>query len=164
MRLILILDWMLLKQSLAIEIIKGLLAPLLLSIPLLGLLIWASLNRGLRPMQALAQELARRNADDMSPVETGTIPAEIRPVVASLNNLFRRVQDAMRHERELTAFAAHELRTPLAGLRTQAQIAMVASDGAVREAALRQIVAPSIGPPGWSANCWRSQISILRTR
>ena len=129
-----------LRAHLVGEIIKGLLAPLLLAIPLLGLLIWASLNRGLRPLQALARELLSRNADDMRPVETGAIPAEIRPVVASLNHLFAKVRDAMRHERELTAFAAHELRTPLAGLRTQAQIAMVASDGAVREAALRQIV------------------------
>jgi two-component system sensor histidine kinase QseC len=129
-----------LRKHLVEEIIKGLLAPLLLTIPLLGLLIWASLSRGLRPLQALARQLGHRNADDMRPVETGTIPAEIQPVVAALNHLFRKVRDAMRHERELTAFAAHELRTPLAGLRTQAQIAIVASDGSVREAALRQIV------------------------
>ena len=129
-----------LRAHLVEEIIKGLLAPLLLTIPLLGLLIWASLSRGLRPLQALARELAHRNADDMRPVETGKIPAEIQPVVDALNHLFRKVRDAMRHERELTAFAAHELRTPLAGLRTQAQIAMVASDGGIREAALRQIV------------------------
>jgi two-component system, OmpR family, sensor histidine kinase QseC len=129
-----------LREHLVGEIIKGLLTPLLLTIPLLGLLIWASLNGGLRPLQALARELGRRSADDMSPVETGKIPTEIRPVVTALNNLFLKVRDAMRHEREITAFAAHELRTPLAGLRTQAQIAMVAGDGAVREAALRQIV------------------------
>ena len=129
-----------LRAHLVEEIIKGLLAPLLLTIPLLGLLIWACLSRGLRPLQALARELAHRNADDMRPVETGKIPAEIQPVVDALNHLFRKVRDAMRHERELTAFAAHELRTPLAGLRTQAQIAMVASDGGIREAALCQIV------------------------
>jgi two-component system, OmpR family, sensor histidine kinase QseC len=129
-----------LREHLVGEIIKGLLAPLLLTIPLLGLLIWASLNGGLRPLQALARELGRRSADDMSPVETGKIPTEIRPVVTALNNLFLKVRDAMRHEREITAFAAHELRTPLAGLRTQVQIAMVAGDGTVREAALRQIV------------------------
>jgi two-component system sensor histidine kinase QseC len=129
-----------LREHLVGEIIKGLLAPLLLTIPLLGLLIWASLNGGLRPLQALARELGRRSADDMSPVETGKIPTEIRPVVTALNTLFLKVRDAMRHEREITAFAAHELRTPLAGLRTQAQIAMVAGDGTVREAALRQIV------------------------
>jgi two-component system sensor histidine kinase QseC len=129
-----------LRSHLVEEIIKGLLAPLLLAIPLLGLLLWASLSRGLRPLQALARELGHRNADDMSPVKTGTIPAEIQPVVASLNHLFRKVRDAMQHERELTAFAAHELRTPLAGLRTQAQIAMVAGDGKVRGAALHQII------------------------
>ena len=129
-----------LRERLVGEIIKGLLAPLLLTIPLLGLLIWASLNQGLRPLQALAQELRRRNADDMSPVETGRIPAEIRPVIASLNNLFMKVRNAMQHEREITAFAAHELRTPLAGLRTQAQIATMAPDGDTRKAALRQII------------------------
>jgi two-component system sensor histidine kinase QseC len=128
------------REHLVGEIIKGLLAPLLLTIPLLGLLIWASLNGGLRPLQALARELGRRGADDMSPVEAGKIPTEIRPVVTALNNLFLKVRDAMRREREITAFAAHELRTPLAGLRTQAQIAMVAGDRAVRDAALRQIV------------------------
>jgi two-component system sensor histidine kinase QseC len=129
-----------LRSHLVGEIIKGLLAPLLLAIPLLGLLIYASLGRGLLPLQALARELGHRNADDMSPVATGTIPAEIQPVVASLNHLFRKVREAMQHERELTAFAAHELRTPLAGLRTQAQIAMVTGDGNVRKAALRQIM------------------------
>lgn len=129
-----------LREHLVGEIIKGLLAPLLLTIPLLGLLIWASLNGGLRPLQALARDLGCRGADDMSPLQTGRIPTEIRPVVTALNNLFLKVRDAMRHEREITAFAAHELRTPLAGLRTQAQIAMVAGDGAIREAALRQIV------------------------
>jgi two-component system sensor histidine kinase QseC len=129
-----------LRAHLVEAIIKGLLAPLLLAIPLLGLLIWASLSRGLRPLQALAQELGHRKADDMSPVETGSIPAEMRPVVASLNHLFQKVRDAMQHERELTAFAAHELRTPLAGLRSQAQIAMMASDSAIRETALGQIV------------------------
>jgi two-component system sensor histidine kinase QseC len=129
-----------LREHLVGEIIKGLLAPLLLTIPLLGLLIWASLNGGLRPLQVLARELGRRNADDMRPVETGRVPTEIRPVMTALNNLFLKVRYAMQHERQITAFAAHELRTPLAGLRTQAQIAMVAGDGTVREAALRQIV------------------------
>jgi two-component system sensor histidine kinase QseC len=129
-----------LREAFVTDIMKGLAAPMLLTIPLLALLIWASLNRGLRPLQALARDLKRRNADDMTPVETGNIPAEIRPMVVSLNNLFGKVRDALRHERDMTAFAAHELRTPLAGLRTQAQIAMTAPDQGTREAALRQIL------------------------
>ena len=129
-----------LRDHFVAEIMKGVLAPMALTVPLLGFLIWASLSRGLRPLRGLAEELARRNADDMSPVETGKIPTEIRPVIRSLNSLFARVQDALRHERDITAFAAHELRTPLAGLRMQAQIAIAARDETTRTAALRQIL------------------------
>jgi len=128
------------REHLVTDIIKGLLAPALLIVPLLGLLIWTSLNRGLRPLRRLALELQQRRADDMSPVETGRAPAEILPMMAALNALFSKVESMRRHEREVTAFAAHELRTPLAGLRTQAQVAIGTSDGAIRHSALRQIM------------------------
>jgi two-component system sensor histidine kinase QseC len=128
------------RDHLVNEIIKGLLAPTLLVIPLLGLLIWISLNRGLKPLRLMARELRSRSADDMSPIEAGRIPSEIRPVVTSINGLFAKVEAARQHEREITAFAAHELRTPLAGLRMQAQISMAAPDQGTRDAALRQIL------------------------
>ncbi len=128
------------REHLVTDIIKGLLAPALLIVPLLGLLIWTSLNRGLRPLRRLALELQQRRADDMSPVETGRAPAEILPMMAALNALFSKVESVRQHEREVTAFAAHELRTPLAGLRTQAQVAIGTSDGAIRHSALRQIM------------------------
>jgi two-component system, OmpR family, sensor histidine kinase QseC len=129
-----------LRESFVADILKGLLAPMFLTIPLLGLVIWVSLNRGFRPLKVLAEDLSSRNADDMTPVETNNVPSEIKPVARSLNNLFAKVTEALRHERDITAFAAHELRTPLAGLRTQAQIAMSAREESTREAALRQIV------------------------
>jgi two-component system sensor histidine kinase QseC len=129
-----------LREHLVAELIEGLLAPTLLIIPLLGFLIWASLDRGLKPLQAIVLELSQRSADDMSPMETGRVPTEIHPVIASLNALFAKVQAARRHEREFIAFAAHELRTPLAGLRTQAQISIAATERPVRESALRQIL------------------------
>jgi two-component system, OmpR family, sensor histidine kinase QseC len=129
-----------LREAFVTDIMKGLAAPMFLTIPLLALLIWASLNRGFRPLHTLAEDLKRRNADDMTPVEAANIPAEIQPMVFSLNNLFGRVREALRHEREITAFAAHELRTPLAGLRTQAQVAMTTSDEGLRDEALRQIM------------------------
>ncbi len=128
------------REHLVADMIKGLLAPTLLIVPLLGFLIWSSLNRGLRPLRKLAVELRDRQADDMSPVATTHVPTEIRPMMAALNALFSKVENARRHEREITAFAAHELRTPLAGLRTQAQVALGAADPAVRNAALRQIM------------------------
>ena len=129
-----------LREGFVTKIMEGLVAPMFLIIPLLALLIWASLNRGFRPLQILAEDLKSRNADDMTPVAAGNIPIEIQPMVSSLNNLFARVSDALRHERDITAFAAHELRTPLAGLRTQAQIAMTTPDESARNVALRQIV------------------------
>lgn len=128
------------RDHLVAELIKGLLAPTLLIIPLLGFLIWVSLNRGLKPLRMMADGLKLRDADDMSPVDVGRIPKEIHPVVTSLNGLFAKVQAARQHERDITAFAAHELRTPLAGLRMQAQISMAATDKATRDAALRQIM------------------------
>jgi len=129
-----------LRQAFVTDIMKGLAAPMLLTIPLLALLIWVSLNRGLKPIQTLAEEFKRRDADDMTPIRVDGIPIEIQPMVASLNNLFGRVESALRQERDITAFAAHELRTPLAGLRTQTQIAMSAADPDVRSAALRHIL------------------------
>jgi two-component system sensor histidine kinase QseC len=129
-----------LRERLVTDLIKGLLAPTLLIIPLLGLLIWTSLGRGLRPLQNMAEELRKRDAEDMRAIDARHAPREIRPVVGALNKLFEKVDAARRHEREVTAFAAHELRTPLAGLKTQAQIAMTAADPAVKTGALQQIL------------------------
>ncbi|HEV7336806.1 MAG TPA: ATP-binding protein [Bosea sp. (in: a-proteobacteria)] len=129
-----------LRDRLVSELIKGLLAPALLIAPLLGLLIWISLGRGLRPLRAMAHDVGTRDADDMSPVDAAHAPAEVKPLAQALNGLFAKVETARRHEREVTAFAAHELRTPLAGLKTQAQIAMATEDMAVRQGALQRIV------------------------
>jgi two-component system, OmpR family, sensor histidine kinase QseC len=129
-----------LREHLVTDIIKGLVAPTLLILPLLGFLIWASLHRGLTPLRRIAGELKERDADDMSAIAMGQVPTEIQPLVVALNGLFTKVQAARLHEREITAFAAHELRTPLAGLRTQAQISIATNDRATRDTALRQIV------------------------
>lgn len=133
-------DRLSLRDGLVADLILALIAPALLIVPLLGLLIWASLGRGLRPLRAMADELARRDADDMRPIDTGNAPSEVKPLADALNGLFGKVEAARRHEREVTAFAAHELRTPLAGLKTQAQIAIVAADPVIRQGALGQIL------------------------
>jgi two-component system sensor histidine kinase QseC len=129
-----------LRERLVTDLIKGLLAPTLLIIPLLGLLIWTSLGRGLRPLQNMAEQLQKRDAEDLRAIDARHAPQEIRPVVGALNKLFEKVDAARRHERDVTAFAAHELRTPLAGLKTQAQIAMTAADPAIKAGALQQIL------------------------
>ncbi len=133
-------DSLTLRRRLVTDLLTGLLLPTVLIVPLLAFAIWAAIGKGLRPIGALTAELGDRSADDMKPLEVGRIPHEIRPLTEELNTLFSAVDAARRHERELTAFAAHELRTPLAGLKTQAQIAIATTDEQVRGEALRHLV------------------------
>ncbi|WP_262271485.1 ATP-binding protein [Microvirga yunnanensis] len=127
-----------LRDRLVTELVGGLLLPAALIVPLLAFLIWASVGRGLGPLRRLTHGLEARGAEDLCPISIGNPPAEIRPVVEALNGLFGKVAAAREHERSFTAFAAHELRTPLAGLRTQVQVALAAKDAETREGALRQ--------------------------
>lgn len=130
-----------LRNRLARDLIVGLIGPALLAIPLLGLMIWVSLGRGLAPLHRVAGEISRRDGDDIRPVDGAGTPDEVCPLIAALNGLFAKVEMARRHEKEMTAFAAHELKTPLAGLKTQAQVALAAKDAPTRDGALRQIIA-----------------------
>lgn len=128
-----------LRERLVQDLVLGLVAPTLLMLPLFAGLIWLSVGRGLAPLRQIASDLQNRPADDLSPVGANAV-REIRPLTDALNGLFRRLDLARRHEREITAFAAHELRTPLAGIRMQAQIAKAADNDAMRRLALDRIV------------------------
>ena len=134
-------------------------------VPLLAFLIWASVGSGLRPLQRLTQGLKGRGPEDLSPVSVGNPPSEIRPVVDALNGLFGKVAAAREHERSFTAFAAHELRTPLAGLRTQVQVALAAKDAETREGAMRQTLVAVDRTTGSCASCSPCPSSMpFRTR
>lgn len=137
---IIVADRLGLRDRLVSDLVKGLIAPVILILPLLGFLIWISLGRGLRPLHEFADKVRQKDADDMRPIEVGNVPSEVKPLADALNGLFGKVEAARKHEREVTAFAAHELRTPLAGLKTQAQIALAAVDPAIKEGALQQIL------------------------
>ena len=127
------------RERLVHGVAMGLLAPAMLILPLLAALIWLAVRSGLAPMDRLAQALSRRPATDLSPLGETRAPAELRPMIEALNGLFHRVEGLRERERSFTAFAAHELKTPLAGLKTQAQIATLAPDAATRDRALVQI-------------------------
>lgn len=129
-----------LRTGLLRDLLAGLIWPALLIVPLLGGLIWWSLGQGLRPLREITGQIATRDGEDMRQVAARSAPREIVPLVAALNGLFGKVARARQHERDITTFAAHELRTPLAGLKVQAQVALAAKDPPVREQALRQIV------------------------
>lgn len=125
------------RERLVRELMWGLAIPGLIVFGVLSALIWFALREGLEPLRRLSAALAGRSPDALGPVEIGRSPSEIRPVVDALNSLFDRVAAAREHERSVTAFAAHELRTPLAGLRTQVQVALAATDPGTRYNALR---------------------------
>ncbi|HWJ87705.1 MAG TPA: ATP-binding protein [Pelagibacterium sp.] len=137
---VLIGDSMQIRDGLVNDVIRGLLLPALLILPVLALLIWLSVRRGLEPLRKIAGDLETRPASDLSPIADDGTATEITPVLQSLNGLFARVEELRERERNFTAFAAHELRTPLAGLKTQAQVALASGDGAIRDQALQQIV------------------------
>ena len=137
---VLVGDNLSMRDHLVNDVIRGLLLPALLIVPVLAVLIWLSVRRGLEPLRKIAGDLEARPASDLSPIGDVGTAREIVPVLQSLNGLFARVAGLRERERNFTAFAAHELRTPLAGLKTQAQVALASDDRAIRDQALRQIV------------------------
>ena len=129
------------RERLVRELVSGLVITGMIVFAALSALIWIALREGLAPLRRLTAALAVRSPNALAPLDIGGSPSEIRPVVDALNDLFEKVVAARDHERSVTAFAAHELRTPLAGLRTQVQIAMSAADPEVRFNALRSALA-----------------------
>jgi two-component system sensor histidine kinase QseC len=116
-------------------------APFAASVPMIALLAWLLVRRGFRPLERLGQEVSRRGADDLSPVPSTHVPREAAPLVRALDGLLLRVADALESERRLTADAAHELRTPLAAIRAQAQVALREPDAAAQRRALESVIA-----------------------
>jgi two-component system sensor histidine kinase QseC len=101
---------------------------------------WLIVRRVTAPVVGFAGAIDARAPGDSAPVQLDGLPAELRPVGLAVNRLFARVEDALRHERTLTADAAHELRTPLAALRAQAQVALRARDDGERGEALQALI------------------------
>jgi two-component system sensor histidine kinase QseC len=130
------------RSSILWAVLRGLLLPLLIALPALTLAVWWAVRRGLEPLRELSLQLGQRRASDVQPLALSTMPTEVQPVVQSLNALFERIGRMVAGERRFTADAAHELRTPIAAIRTQAQVAQGAgNDIAQREHALQATLA-----------------------
>lgn len=110
-------------------------APLLILLPLLAWLVWLAVGRGLSPLGTVARQVQARDAAALSPLPTHGLPAEIRPLTTALNDLLVRLGDALAHQRAFVADAAHALRTPLAALKLQLQVADRAQNEEERRAA-----------------------------
>ena len=123
-------------DELARDIGGNLLKPLLFSLPLLALLLWLAVAHSLRPLAKLTGEVAQREPDNLAPLDAGSAPREVMPLIERLNKLFFRIDASIQKERRFTADAAHELRTPVASIKAQAQVARAASSEAERIHAL----------------------------
>ncbi|MBK7766809.1 MAG: sensor histidine kinase N-terminal domain-containing protein [Sulfuritalea sp.] len=123
----------------AFEVATTTIFPLALISPILILLIYFSIRRGLRPLDTLAADVSVRSPENLAPLEKGLAPTEVRPLLKALNRLLARLDRALENERRFTADAAHELRTPLAALKVQTQVARRSRDAAMRDHALDQI-------------------------
>jgi two-component system sensor histidine kinase QseC len=104
-------------------------------------LLWLAIRGGLRPLLGLRTELARRDPDNLAPLDGTRAPREALPLIDQLNRLFERIRRSLERERRFTADAAHELRTPVAAIKAQAQVARLAGSDQARAHALDQVLA-----------------------
>jgi two-component system sensor histidine kinase TctE len=105
------------------SILGNIVIPQFIFILIAGLAVWIGLKRGFEPLEALRSAVARRRRDDLSPLDEAMAPGEIRPLIREVNLLIRRLTAMMEHQKRFVANAAHQLRTPFAGLRAQAELA-----------------------------------------
>ena len=111
------------RSVLATEIIKGVMLPQFVILPLAVLLVWLALARGIRPLHQLEERIRARSPDDLSPLDHKAVPLEVAPLVDAVNDLLNRLHDSLATQKRFLADAAHQLKTPLAGLRMQADLA-----------------------------------------
>lgn len=127
------------RTQLANKIVASVILPQFVIIPLAVMLVWFGLSRGLRPLTRLRKTIEARSADDLSPIATRRVPEELEPLVEAFNDMLERMKKSVEAQQRFVADAAHQMRTPLTGLKTQAQFAMRERDPETLRHALRQI-------------------------
>ncbi len=133
------------RSVLATEIVKGVMLPQFVILPMAVLLVWLALVQAIKPLNRLEERIRARKPDDLSPIDAQAVPLEVVPLVSSVNDLLMRLKDSIATQKRFLADAAHQLKTPLAGLRMQADLAQ--REGANTEElkqSLRQIGRSSI--------------------
>ena len=112
------------RAQLANEIIKGVILPQFIILPIVLALVWFALARGLSPLAQLQERIRARRPDDLSPIDSRQVPEEISPLVGSLNDMLERLSQTIEMQKRFIADAAHQMKTPLAGMRMQSELAL----------------------------------------
>ncbi|MFC5509743.1 sensor histidine kinase [Massilia jejuensis] len=112
------------RALLANEIIKGVILPQFIILPIILALVWFALSRGLSPLAELQERIRARPSDDLSPIDSRQVPEEISPLVGSLNDMLGRLAQTIDMQKRFIADAAHQMKTPLAGMRMQSELAL----------------------------------------
>ncbi|MBR7975668.1 ATP-binding protein [Burkholderia vietnamiensis] len=128
------------RSDLSAEVARRVARPLAFALPVLAVLIWFAIGRSLTPLRTLSDAIEARSADNLDAIGTRGIPDEVRPLVAALNTLLQRLRDSLVRERAFTSDAAHELKTPLAAIKVQAQVALTARDPERQRRAMQRVV------------------------
>jgi two-component system OmpR family sensor kinase len=127
------------RRELAASMALRTIVPLLAVLPVLGLLIWLIIARGLKPLERVAVAVARRSPTQLEPLAESGLPSEVQPLVRALNGLLLRLGQTLAAQRTFIADAAHELRTPLTAVHLQAQLAERATTDSDRRKALADL-------------------------
>jgi len=128
------------RDTLTEDITRDVLFPMLLALPLLAVAVRWGVGRGLVPLERVTTEVATRSSSNLLPVAAAAVPSEIEALVDRLNDLLTRLREAFDRERRFTADAAHEIRTPLATIKTHAQVLLRAADESQRRQAAELVV------------------------
>ncbi|NUU03865.1 ATP-binding protein [Herbaspirillum robiniae] len=127
------------RDEIAAQMAVKTVAPMLLLFPLIGVLAWLAVSRGLAPVRRAAAEVGARDMNSLQPLADVGMPQEIQPLTHAMNDLLARLKHSTEAQRAFVADAAHELRTPLTALRLQAQLAERATDEEERRAAFADL-------------------------
>lgn len=127
------------RSQLANKIIASVILPQFVIIPLAVILVWFGLSQGLKPLTKLRSRIEARRSGDLSPINTRKVPEELQPLIGAFNGMLERMERNMEAQTRFIADAAHQMRTPLTGLKTQAQLAMRENDPERLLYALRQM-------------------------
>ncbi|MES3025702.1 MAG: sensor histidine kinase N-terminal domain-containing protein [Pseudomonadota bacterium] len=131
------------RAQLANEIIKGVILPQFIILPIVLALVWFALARGLSPLAELQSRIRARRPDDLSPIDSRQVPEEISPLVGSLNEMLERLAQTISLQKRFIADAAHQMKTPLAGMRMQSELALRQRDPLEIHRSLEQLAKSS---------------------